>query len=295
MTYRDQVQRQVLRLLDEATRGDPDTIVDFTDLARSTGMSLNDIDDAVSALAVRGMVHVVTREYGGGSVQITAMGQDAITDLTVPDERADLRARVLRWLYERARQDRYVMSRVADIAAELQAENLPVFAAARYLEQKGYANVHRLGTTPGDPIIQITPQGQDAVDHPDQSPNTPTSTVTQHITFNAPVGQSIVGGQGHTQSAQHISLTPGTQDILQVIAAMRAIVREDVSGDRYTREDAEHAITTLEGEFSKPSEQRDDGRVAHILQKLKSYGSTIPALLSVVGQIEAVLNNRPHL
>jgi hypothetical protein len=238
------------------------------------------------------LVRVVTREYGGGSVQILAAGQDALVDPAVPDERVGLRARVLRWLYERARYDRYVSSRVAAIAADLKAEEMPVFAAARYLEQKGYAEVHRLGNRPGDPLVQITPRGQDAVDHPEQAPPSTSAQAMTHVVFNAPVGQSIVGGQGHTQNAQHIVVSPQTQDIVSVINTIRDVLRGDGAINPYVKDDAEHALKTLEGEVVKPVTDQDSGRIAHLLQRLKDYA---PAALTLIGQLESLINNRPHL
>jgi hypothetical protein len=72
---------------------------------------------------------------------------------------------------------------------------------------------------------------------------------------------------------------------------MQAALGDEPSVDRYAKEDAEHALTTLEGEIVTPTAQQDSGRVAHTLQTLKAYG---PTLVSLAVQIEALINNRPR-
>jgi hypothetical protein len=85
------------------------------------------------------------------------------------------------------------------------------------------------------------------------------AVMTYNTTFNGPVGQSVVGGTGHTQHAAHISLPEDeyTRQILEAVAAMHAAIGADNSVDSYTKEDAAQALVTLEGEIRKPAAEQE--------------------------------------
>lgn len=58
------------------------------------------------------------------------------------------------------------------------------------------------------------------------------------------------------------------------------------------KEDARQALVTLESEVGKPMAEQDSGRLAYVYGKLKAYG---PALLQLIAQAEALINNRPRI
>ena len=84
-----------------------------------------------------------------------------------------------------------------------------------YLVEVGNLKVHNHPAGTLYPRVSITPQGLDAVDNPRPPARAAPQAVVhiQHINVHGPDGQSIIGGSGHTQSAQPILfLQPGSAD-----------------------------------------------------------------------------------
>jgi len=155
--------------------------------------------------------------------------------------RREIRDLVLRNIYDFNVQpgnaDRY--RHIEQVAQELSLAEDTVGREVLYLVEIGHLKAHNQPAGVKYPRVSITAPGQDAVDDPkSQVSPAASSAVTYHTTFNAPVAQSIIGGSSHVQQASHISFPVDhqSQEILQIIAAMRDAIGADDAASQYAKE-----------------------------------------------------------
>jgi len=215
-----------------------------------------------------------------------------IVQMEQSSNKDQLRSNVLQQLDE-WNQVQPVPVAVQELAQALGQDSNAVFSAVQYLSEKGL--VRHFGELGGLGLAQITAAGIDVVENPQRHRNDPGigGTVT-YITDNrgATVTTQQVGSDNVQNTISYVFNHPHAQELQSAISNLKTGLAADTTLDEYRKEDAEGALSAIEGELAKPVERQDKGRLAHKAQQLVGLASGATTLVALADAIQELLESR---